>query len=116
MALSPQRADLALATAERNDLQFPILIDRGSKIARRYGLVWELDATMRDVYQRLGHPLPEINAGSEWALPIPAGFVIGQDGRIAYAHTDGRVTRRMEPDEALQAVSALTVRPPAVPG
>jgi peroxiredoxin len=112
VGISPQRAELSAATAERNALRFPLLVDRGNEVARQYGLHWELGPEMRSVYERLGHPLPEVNAGSEWALPIPAGFVIDQTGRIVYAHTDGRVTHRMEPGDALREVSRLRSREP----
>ena len=111
-AISPQRSDLALDTAERNDLKFPLLIDPGSEVARRYGLVWELGPELRTVYERLGHALPQVNAAREWALPIPAGFVIAQDGTIAYAHVDPRITRRLEPREAVRAVKDLCTKVP----
>ena len=104
IAVSPQTAEGTAATAEQNDLSFPILTDVGNLVARRYGLAWELGPELRAVYGRLGHVVPRLNGTGDWTLPIPAGFVIGRDGRITYAHVDTDVTRRLEPRAALEAV------------
>lgn len=109
IAISPQKAEGAAATAERNDLSFPVLVDAGNHVARQYGLAWELGPELREVYGRLGHALPRINGTNDWTLPIPAGFVIGRDGKVTYAHADTDVTRRLEPHEALLAVRRAQV-------
>jgi peroxiredoxin len=104
MAISPETAAHAMETAERNSLSFPVLTDPGNRVARQYGLVWELGPELREVYERLGHVLPRINGTSEWTLPIPAGFVIASNGRIKYAHANTDLTRRLEPRAAVDAV------------
>ena len=107
VAISPETPSNAAATAERNGLNFPVLTDAGNRVAREYRLVWELDEQMRALYERLGHPLPKMNGSNEWTLPVPAGFVVAQDGRISYAHVHVRVDRRIEPQAALEAVQQL---------
>ena len=107
LAISPQRIAENATTAAASGLGFPSLADNGHEVAKRFGLVWRLDAEMRDLYQRLGHDIPALNGTEEWTLPIPASFVIAPDGRIAFAHVDPRVTKRVEPDDALAAVRAL---------
>ena len=107
VAVSPETPSNAATTAERNGLNFPVLTDLGNRVAREYRLVWQLDAQMRAVYERLGHSLPKINGDNEWTLPVPAGFVVASDGRISYAHVHTRVDRRLEPQAALDAVQQL---------
>ncbi len=107
VAISPETPSNAAATVERNGLNFPVLTDFGNRVAREYRLVWELDEQMRALYERLGHPLPKMNGDNEWTLPLPAGFVVAQDGRISYAHVHARVDRRIEPQAALAAVQQL---------
>ncbi|MBU6497201.1 MAG: AhpC/TSA family protein [Rhodospirillales bacterium] len=110
LAISPQTPDQSLSTAERNALCFPVLSDAGNAVARRYGLVWKLDADYRALYERLGHDLPRINGTPGWELPVAAGYVIDTDGRVALARVDPRVHRRLEPEEALEAVLRLHAR------
>ncbi len=107
VAISPEMPRNAATTAERNGLNFPVLTDLGNHVAREYRLVWQLDAQMRAVYERLGHSLPTINGDNEWTLPVPAGFVVASDGHIKYAHVHTRVDRRIEPQAALDAVQQL---------
>ncbi len=109
MAISPQSQAHTAATAERNGLNFPVLSDHDNAVSAQFGLVWTLDPEHRAIYERLGHPLPRINGTDSWDLPVPAGYVIGQDGRITFAHVDPRVNRRLEPAAALAAVRQLDV-------
>jgi len=48
--------------------------------------------------------LPFLNGESSWRLPLPATYVIGRDGQVAFAeaHADFRV--RPEPQETLSAL------------
>ena len=49
-----------------------------------------------------------LNAGSGYELPVPATYVTGRDGVIAYAFADVDWTRRAEPADILEAVRHLT--------
>lgn len=111
LAVSPETRTSAGSTAERNGLRFPLLSDPGNEVARRYGLVWPMDAELRALFLRLGHDLPRINCSTDWELPVPAGYVIDQDGRIADAVVDPRTHVRLEPMAALEAVRRLQTQP-----
>jgi peroxiredoxin len=107
IAISPQTPAYTYATAERNGLTFPLLSDHDNAVAAKYGLVWTLDPEQRAIYERLGHPLPRMNGTDSWDLPIPAGYVIGKEGRVTYAQVDPHVNRRLEPAAALAAIREL---------
>jgi peroxiredoxin len=105
VAVSPQRADAAVPNAaEHRSLGFPVLVDAGNEVARRYGLVYELDDEMRAVLNGFGLDLAAINGNSAWELPVPATFIIGRDRRIRWAHVDANYHRRAEPADILQAL------------
>ncbi len=111
LAVSPQTSAASLATAERNALRFALLSDADNAVARRYGIVWRLDAELQALYQRLGHDLPRLNGSAKWELPIGAGYIVAPDGRVSLAHVDPRVNRRMEPAAAVAAVRGLQQQP-----
>jgi peroxiredoxin len=58
---------------------------------------------MREYYRSILINVPFVNGDENWRLPLPATFVIGRDGRVAFgeAHADFRV--RAEPEDALAA-------------
>ena len=43
-------------------------------------------------------------------LPLPACFVIGRDGRVAWSHVDADYTRRAEPADVLSVIRGLEGR------
>jgi peroxiredoxin len=84
VAVSPQTPDESLTTAEKNELSFPVLSDTGSRTAKAFGIAFDLSNELRPIYARLGHALPDKNGDDSWVLPVPATFVIDQDGLIAF--------------------------------
>ena len=88
VAISPQAPDASLSTQEKAQLTFLVLSDPGSEVARTYGLVYTVDSQMQDVFRGLGNDLREVNGSDVWELPIPATYVIGADGTVAYAYVD----------------------------
>jgi peroxiredoxin len=47
---------------------------------------------------------------ASWTLPIPARYVIDQDGSIVYAEVNPDYTRRPEPEELLPALRTAACR------
>lgn len=81
LAISPQLPDGSLSVSETNALDFEVLSDAGNAVGRSFGLVYALPDELRAVLQLNGKALPGINGDESWELPVPATFVIGQDGR-----------------------------------
>ncbi len=89
VAISPQLPDNSLSTREKNDLAFPVLSDVGNKVARRFGIVFELSDDLVELYRNFGHPLEEANGNSgKRELPFPGTFLIDGNGTIRLAHVD----------------------------
>lgn len=106
VAISPQTPDESLSTAEKNALEFPILSDRGSRVADAF----DLAEALRPVYARFGHALPDRNGTDDWTLPLPATYVIDRDGLIRFAFVDTDYRQRLEPAEILRALEAIAPR------
>lgn len=107
VAVSPQVPDTSLTTAEKNELRFPVLSDRGNETARRFGLVFSLPEVARPVYERdFNIDLAAYNGDGSFELPVPGTFVIDRDGTIRLAFVDVDYTRRLEPGELLAALRA----------
>lgn len=107
VAISPQTPGESLSTAEKNDLEFPVLSDVGSETARAFGIAFDLAEELRPIYAKFGHALPDKNGDDSWVLPIPATFVIAQNGTIAFAHVDVDYRSRMEPSDIIAALQTL---------
>ena len=113
VAVSPEHPDSALDTQEKNSLTFEVLSDAGNRVARQFGLVYELDRELRPLYQDFGIDIPARNRDQSYELPIPATYVIDTDGAIAHAFVDTDYTARLEPAEIVEALERLHIN--AVP-
>ena len=84
-----------------------MLSDAGSRVARRYGLVYQLSPALQDAHARGGVVLPDINGDAGWHLPVPATFVVESSGRVALSYVDVDYRNRLEPAEILAALRSL---------
>ena len=94
--------------AKKLNLTFPILVDPDNALAAKFGLVFTLPDALREVYLSFGIDLERHNGNSSWALPMPACYIIGQDGMILDAAVNVDHTNRPEPEETLSKLISLT--------
>jgi len=87
--------------------RFPILTDVGGGYALSLNLAVWVDQEMAGMIERAGWDIPLYQGGTDWILPIPAVFVVGQDGMIAARHVDPDYRRRMEVDHLLSCVDLV---------
>jgi peroxiredoxin len=115
VAISPEKPDDTLSTAEKNALTFEVLSDVDQKVGRAFRLVYEFSDELKTAYRDFGLDIPVKNgAHSEWALPISATYVIERDGLILYACTDPDYRDRADPSEVLAVLrQAAFARAPA---
>ena len=107
VAISPQLPDESLSDSEKSRLEFEVLSDINSVVSDQYGLTFSVAEELRPIYKNWGADVATVNDDPDWKLPLPATYVIGQDGRIVHAFTDEDYTARMEPDEVLESLQKL---------
>jgi peroxiredoxin len=112
VAISPQTAPNGRKSMGQNKLSFPILSDVKGKVGAAFGLRFELPDYLVELYKGLKNDLPKFNDDPSWTLPMPARYVIGQDGTIFYSEVNPDYTHRPEPEDmipVLQRAAAVKV-------
>ncbi len=107
VAISEQTAANSRKSQRQNGLGFPILGDHGGEIAARFGVRWTLPDYLREVHKALGADLVQFNGEDSWTLPMPARYVIAQNGTIVYAEVNADYTRRPEPSAIFPVLEQL---------
>lgn len=110
VAISPEVPHVATATAEKNQLNFDVLSDVGNQVARTYGLVFEVPPDLQEFYLSIGIDLSAHNGPSAGQLPLPATFVIDQQGVVRAAYADADYVKRMEPSDILTTLREIRAR------
>jgi peroxiredoxin len=106
VAISPEKPDDTLSTAEMNALTFEVLSDVGQKVGRAFGLVYEFTEELQSAYHGFGRDIPAINGTpGEWALPVSATYVVDRDGTIIYAYTDLDYRDRADPRDVIKVLT-----------
>jgi len=110
VAISQQTAANSRKSQRQNGLGFPILSDKGGEVGARFGVRWTAPEYLREIQRALGADLTQFNGEESWTLPMPARYVIGQDGVIAYAEVNADYTRRPEPSAIFPVLDRLSRR------
>ncbi|WP_018014942.1 peroxiredoxin-like family protein [Teredinibacter turnerae] len=107
VAVSQQTAANSRKSKEANHLGFPILVDTNGDLGHQFGLRWQVPEDLKAVHKQLGADLEIFNGESSWTLPMPARYVIDQDGVIVYSEVNPDYTRRPDPSELLAVLDGL---------
>lgn len=107
IAISPQKPDGSLSTAEANALTFDVVSDPGNQIASVLGIVITPSEASRSLTQQLGIDLREANADGGYELPMPTVLVVDREGVIAWSDIHPDYTTRTEVAQILAAVGRL---------
>lgn len=107
IAVSPMTADNTLGMKETNELEFEVLSDVGNSVARQFTTVFKNDDAPIQAMSDMGYDFHSFYSDKSGELPVPATFVIAQDGTIVFARSEGGDYReRVEPQAILDALNA----------
>jgi peroxiredoxin len=104
VAISPQTPDYALSDVEKKQLTFPVLTDKGNRVARDFKLVFTLSDALRKLQTHFGSVLPKFNGDESWELPMPGTFVLDRHRVVTFASVDPNWMIRVEPADILEAL------------
>ena len=107
IAVAPQLPEKSIESAEKHKLSFEVLSDVGNKVSRQYGLVFTLPEALRPIYEMFSLDIPGYNGDDSFELPMPATYVIKQNGEIEHAFVDADYTQRMEPADIIKVLNSL---------
>ena len=110
IAISPQTMANSRKSQRDNKLDFPILSDVKSEVAEAFGIRFKLPDYLVELYKSFKNDLPTFNNDPAWVLPMPARYVIGTDGIIAYSEVNPDYTQRPDPRDLLPVLDRLKAR------
>jgi peroxiredoxin len=109
IAISPQNAVNSRKSVRSNNLTYPILSDPRNDLAEVFGIRFVLPDYLVDLYKKLNNDLPAFNGDDSWTLPMPARYVVNQDGTILYSEVNPDYTHRPEPEDMLPVLRQCAV-------
>ena len=104
VAIMPDRQRFVAELKSETKAPFPILTDLDNGYALSLNLVIWVGAEMEKLMAERGRDLPAYQGNDSWMLPIPAIFIVGQDGYIKARFIDPDYRNRVEIEDLLKAI------------
>lgn len=102
VAITPEKPDHSLSTAEKNEISFGVLTDLGSDLAKKIGIAFSLPESLKPIYSSFGIDVEKHNG--DFQLPVPATFVLDSQFKVLFRYMDLDYTKRMEPSEVVDFI------------
>ena len=95
VAISPEQSEGISKTIEKTGATFSILHDEDMKIAKGYGVAYQVDEKTQQRQKNFGNDLLAINGQKERAyLPVPAVYIVNRDGSVTFRFFEEDYRRR----------------------
>jgi peroxiredoxin len=107
VAVSVEPPDRSLEVLKNNKLEYTVLSDPDLKVAREFGIVYEVPKPVDDVIKSFGLDLAKYNGTEKAELPLGATYVIGRSGRVEYAFLEADYKKRADPEVILAVLDKL---------
>jgi peroxiredoxin len=108
VAVTADTGEWLRAAKGRRAVRFEVLSDVDHALGFQFGIIFRVPDALRRVYLEIGVDLAARHGNDAWLLPVPATFVVDRKGTIRHAYVDVDFTRRMEPDDIVKAVRAVS--------
>jgi len=108
VAVSPEKPEYLDKMADKSGARFTLLYDEGYRISDAYDVTFKPSATTLFTYNNfLGAKLKKTHSDDSQRLPIPATYLIDQDGTIVWRHFDPDYKKRSSVKAILKALKQI---------
>ena len=86
---------------------FSVVFDVGHEIMDNYKVTWHVSKFAHFFYKLRGIDLNKASDGTDRALPVPATYIIGQDGRIKAGYFNKDFKKRMPVSKIVEELKKI---------
>jgi len=100
IAITTESNEFVQKTIEKNNINFSVISDKDGKIARDYNVLYEVSEDyQKKISSYTKSTIQKFNDSEEAFLPVPATYIIGQNGMITWKHYSIDYSKRPSVDE-----------------
>jgi len=107
IAITPETPENIADTVSRNELNFVVVSDHNNQLAKQCGLVFTVPEDLLTEYKKLGIDISSNNGEEQAELPIPATYILDQQGVIRFAFVEEDYISRAEPSHLVMVLQSL---------
>ncbi|MEL0629304.1 peroxiredoxin-like family protein [Psychromonas aquatilis] len=108
VAISPEVPDNSLTENEISKMSFEVLSDQDADVAAKFGVSWKVPDFVL-AHMKVDHQLDieKINNGNANIMPIPATYILNQQGIAVWRFVDVDYRVRSEPEDIINELKKL---------
>ena len=106
VVITPETQKFSKQLKSEVGADFPVLTDLDCGYALELQLAIKINDEKRGAMTQAGWDISPFNDNDNWILPIPATFVVGEDGMIKARFVDPDYRKRMEIDDLLAVLGS----------
>ena len=105
VVITPQGEEGIDSAVVRSGASFPVIYDKDMKIANAYKVAYRVDDRTLGRYKNAGIDLlKENNQTKEAFLPVPAVYIVNDEGSVTFRYFDEDYKKRLSINEILKAL------------
>jgi peroxiredoxin len=108
-AIMPERQQFAAKFKAEGRMRYPVLTDIDNGYALSLNLAVWVGDEMQQILESGGRKVPDYQGNRSWVLPIPATFVVAQDGVVTARFIDPDYRSRMTIEDLLAALKSAQI-------
>ncbi|MEC9368325.1 MAG: peroxiredoxin-like family protein [Pseudomonadota bacterium] len=105
VVITPEVQEFARGLKNEAEAAYPVLSDMDNGYALELNLAIKIHDEKRQAMTNAGWDISRFQDNAGWTLPIPATFVVGQDGVVKARFVDPDYRKRMDIEEILAALN-----------
>ena len=107
IAITPEKGEKIEKTMQKSGATFSIVFDEHHRIMDRYKVTFKLSGWKRFIYGLGGININKASGNKDNALPVPATYIIAQDGTIFSSHFNEDYSERVQVIDMLETLSRM---------
>lgn len=108
IAVSPEKQENLQKTKSKTGAEFTLLYDKDYKISEDFDVAFVPKEQLIELYNtRLAADLENAHSDNSERIPVPATFIIGQNGVVVWRHFDRDYKERASAEEIMEALDSI---------
>jgi peroxiredoxin len=104
IAISPDSPEQIAQTSAEGNFSYQLYSDSSMQAAQAFGLAFQVDAPTLEKYEKHGIDLIAASGHEHQLLPVPAVYVVDQNGLIKFRYFDPNYKNRLSGQQLLEAI------------
>ena len=103
LAISPDKPQKLEESLGKHHINYTLLSDRTMELTRKFGLAYQVGRETLTKMQNRGISLDSSTGNALHLLPVPAAYMVDQEGVIRFVYYNADIKVRVNPDTLLNA-------------